>query len=271
MSDAKIPEAVTPAEGSAAPATKLLSEAAAAKTEEKPKEIVTLKGMEIQLLEDGAIIGLPNGMTKTVSLQDFVTLINSSFGKVAEEAGNEVLLPRNCFYFSSTPKTLKLSLYYPEAVQTLQFQVGGPVKLYKIATPNIVVCLEMVIRGSKATVSAAKYFCTDHPLTSLTFKHGLNVDRGSGIYLLPFSNIYEDAKLCTGDNVMPAEMDRKDLRKENWYHDVLFNSPFNNDLGLYAVSGWDSSVESWYQFLQAEATAGRKFPYTKLRGYSPAR
>jgi hypothetical protein len=256
-------------------ASKLLSEAAAVKVEpaveNKPKAMTSIRGMNIQLLEDAAVLELPNGILKTISLQDFVTLVNSSFGRVAEEAGNEVLLPRNCFYFSTTPKSIKLSLYYPEAVQTLQFQSGGPVKYYKVATPNIVICLDLIIRGSKATVSASKYFCTDRPLATFTVRHNTAVDRTVGLYLLPFSNIYDDGKLCTGDNVMPAEMDRKDLRKANWYHDVLFNSPFNNDLGLHAVAGWDMGVEAWYRYLQEEAAAGRKFPYEKLRGYSPVR
>lgn len=247
-------------------------QAAAEKT--AVKEVV-MKGVEFKLLEDAAIVTLPNGTTKTLSLADFYNMLQFAFNKTVEENGSEIQLPKNCTYIRTSSKSMYVTLYYPEGVYDLQYHAGGSRNTYKIPTPNIVVCLILDLSTNpkgklEARVTTAKYFCTDYPVGALRIKHTTNVDHANGLYLLPFSNIYEDAKLCTGDNVMPTVMPRNDLRRLNWHFDVLWSSPFNNDLGLHALSSWEGGVQAWYQHLRDRQVGGHKFPYERLRGYRPA-
>jgi hypothetical protein len=249
--------------------------AAASTTPAATVKDVIMKGVEFKLLEDAAVVTTPNGTSKTISLQDCYNMIAYAFNKAVEENGAEIMLPRNCVYIRSTSKTMYVTLYYPESVQELHFQAGGVSRKYKIPTPNIVICLSLDIAtnpkgDSEARIGVTKYFCTDYPLGALKIKHTTQVDHANGIYLMPFSNVYDDGKLCTGENAMPSVMPRNDLRRINWQFDVLWSSPFNNDLGLNALSGWDAGVQSWYAHLAERLTNGQKFPYDRLRGYRPA-
>lgn len=242
----------------------------AAKAEVK---MVDVKGIEFKLLEDAAIVTMPNGTSKTISLQDFLNMIQGAFNKAVEENGAEIMLPRNCIYLRATSKSIYVTMYHPEGVYDLHFQSGSTDRRYKIPTPNIVICaildLSTNSKGEvEARASTTKYFCTDVDVGALRFKHHTSVSHPDGLYLLPFSNIYDNANLCTGDNVMPTIMPRSDLRRLNWSFDVLWNSPFNNDLGLHGVA-WENSVTSWYQHLAERHSQGLKFPYEKLRGYRP--
>lgn len=248
---------------------------AVAEAPKAPVKEVMMKGVDIKLLEDAAIVTMPNGTSKTISLQDCYNMISFAFQKAVEDNGAEIMLPKNCIYIRTTSKTMYITLYYPEGTYDLHYQYGGTDRKFKIPTPNIVVCLTLDITtnskgDAEARVTSAKYFCTDYPQGAFKVKHSTSVDHNLGLYLLPFSNIYEDAKLCTGENAMPTVMPRNDLRRLNWHFEVLWNSPFNNDLGLHAVRDWESNVQSWYVHLQERHQQGLKFPYEKLRGYRPA-
>jgi hypothetical protein len=277
--ESSTPVSVAPAVGDLVKAAVADNKAAEAKAvAEAPKPAIKdimMKGVEIKLLEDAAIITMPNGTTKTTSLQDFYNMISFAFSKAVEDNGAEIMLPKNCIYLRTTSKSIYVTLFYPEGIYDLHYQYGGRDRKYKIPTPNVVVCLILDITTNpkgeaEARVTNAKYFCTDYPQGAFKIKHSTGVDHGNGLYLLPFSNVYEDGKLCTGENAMPTVMPRGDLRRLNWHFDVLWNSPFNNDLGLHAIGSWDAGVESWYVHLQERQQQGLKFPYDKLRGYRPA-
>lgn len=121
-------------------------------------------------------------------------------------------------------------------------------------------------------VESSRYFCTDLSVGELGGripKNHAGVDVSAGrMYLFPFTNMYDSANMCFGNNAMQVVYPADDLRGLSWYYDMVWASPFNNDLGVKAVAR-SISPEAWYDQLAKAAEDGEAFPYEVLRGYVP--
>jgi hypothetical protein len=73
--------------------------------------------------------------------------------------------------------------------------------------------------------------------------------------------------MCYGGNSMPSHFQDNNLQGLNWYYQFLFESPFNNDLGLRSLKE-EVVAQDWFKTLETAAKNNEPFPYEKLRGYT---
>ena len=176
----------------------------------------------------------------------------------------EYFLPQNTFYFSRGKNIINICCYYPETKRYITYLSNKAERV----VPNIIISLSLKERKEENVVFPwavmdIRYLCTKIPLAELNRKFYTTPESGMG--LLPFTNVYHDARLCFGNNVKPGPFKLPDLRGLHGYYEVLFNAPFNNDLGLAGVgNGYRRDIPAWYGFLAKLAKENKSFPYEEL-------
>ena len=224
-----------------------------------------VSAQEIYLLENCAKVVMSNGVEKYVSYRDLLTVIRA----INDEVDNVVLegfnLPSNVFFFGRGGDNVQVNTYFTSRPTTLKYLDSS----FDIIAPNMILSHSLIRKNGKPDwiVQNTKYLCTDLPVGSLpkTFINGVNYT--NRIFLSPFGNTYGGGEMCYGVNSMPTRFVDNNLKPLEWYYQFLWESPFNNDLGLPGVPGM--SPEQWYKHLAAEAKKGNPFPYAKLSGFTP--
>ncbi len=221
----------------------------------------TARVRNVVLTSDSVVI---KGITdKVISYPDFMQALSKAVmhaDSVSSGAMVSYSLPNNTFKFSVGRDELEVVTYHPECTRNLIYFNST----LSIRVPNIVIShrLKRADSKSKWMVDKVRYFCTDLPSGQL---EGFTFDRVTrGLYLLPLSNTYAEGNMCYGANQMPNGLENN-LRALNWYHDYLWASPFNDDLGIRAVEG--TTPKNWYEGLRACAANNEPFPYSRLRNY----
>lgn len=222
-------------------------------------------------MEDSVEIVLENGLRKMVSYENFMDMLAEATRTLSES--REMIgfnLPSNVFFFAASSREIQISCYYQSAVKPLIYH-GDQIENLNIITPNIIISHKlgsMPNKGDKAwDVKDSRYYCTNKRVGDLPKTFIGSTDRSRGIYLLPMSNTYEDGRMCYGNNQMPRHMADNNLRSLDWYYQYLWETPFNNDLGIKATNS--SGVKRWYHELKAAAEAAEpKFPYESLYGFA---
>jgi hypothetical protein len=183
--------------------------------------------------------------------------------KDVTDKGTIYQLPYGVFYMYASEESIKLSLYYHECVRNINFRGNER----RSVVPNIIISQTLTrdkaVRA-KWRVADTRYYATNKSLLELPRQFiSSSID---GISLLPFTNVYSDARLCYGDNVRVSEITLPDMRPLNWYYEILFTAPFNNDLGIYALKSgkFKDSPAMWFEHLSTRASDGRSFPYENL-------
>jgi hypothetical protein len=213
-----------------------------------------------------------NGMEKYISYEDFLKAIGSSIGDVdSGSSGTPFNLPSNVFFFSVSTSEIRINTYYTSRISTLKFinPRDYKTKTFDILMPNLVLAIVLKAGTTKNSwkVTSSKYFCTDLPVNKLpkTFINQTNsTDR---VYLLPMSNTYREGNMCFGGNSMPINMADNNLRSLDWYYQYLWESPFNCDLGIAALSR-SMEVPAWYDLLKKRVENSEPFPYNLLSGWT---
>jgi hypothetical protein len=225
---------------------------------------------EVKLFEDHVRITLNGGVQKDISLSDFITTLTKASGQAQQQTEfvQDFAMPSNVFFLSVSKETIRISCYYSAANKTIVYGPDGDKKHNKnieITMPNVIISHYMKKVKDQWVIQWSKYFCTD--LTVPQLKPGFidDINPRGHIFLFPMSNTYEDAKMCYGNNSMPSSFPINNLRGLDWYYQYLFESPFNDDLGIKAVRGY--YVNEWYSLLNKCAKEGTSFPYTKLANY----
>lgn len=239
----------------------------AAVAKEPVKELVSVSGITALLLEDCVVLDFGNDFTKTVSYADFVVSLDRLVNKEeADTKGKQYFLAPGLFYMNFTKTHLEVCLYYPECTRQVKYLTHNRVSV----VPNIVITHKLVKRSeTNYSVIDTRYMATNKQLSELPrafLQPGQN-----GLALLPFTNVYSDGRLCYGSNVRISEINLPDLRPLNWYYEVLFISPFNNDLGVPGLTNTARStysVADWFRMLADKAADNAKFPYEFLSGLS---
>ena len=115
-------------------------------------------------------------------------------------------------------------------------------------------------------VTDSKYFATKEPLGSISRTLATS---SSGFSNLPFSNVYDSGSLCFGTAMKISSFTPPDLRGVHSYYQVLFDSAFNNDLGIKALKSGrrQEPVSKWYDYLATLAADKKPFPYKELQIY----
>lgn len=224
--------------------------------------------LPVLMLTDHVEVEVHTGVKKKISYADFKDIINRALNQVESApiiAGT--LLPSNTIFFSQTNNSIFINVYHPGCIREMLYHRDGG-KKRKVVTPNIVMGFEMRKDGEDLIVAKALYFCTDLPVSRLPRNWIGGASHSQGIYELPMSNTYGGGTMCYGSNSMPARFKDNNLRGLDWYFRFLWETPFNDDLGVRAVARLDT-VQGWYNELQKIADEGGNFPYTRLAGYAP--
>lgn len=233
------------------------------------------KAISFDILEDCVRTNYDNGLTKLISLDDFISTLSTVAKNKPLEADYESFsLPPNVFLFNVGSKSIELACYYPECVRDVNFM--NEVK--KRITPNIIIYFKLKKEASKGKNDWAHestiYTCTDLPLSDVPREFINKTKTSARIFLLPFSNMYEDGTMCTGQNHLPKNFKKNDLRSLNWHFEMIWSSPFNYDLGLRALklgsefTDTSSGIKKWFDKLGSLAKKeSPKFPYNELKGY----
>lgn len=234
---------------------------------ENPADFTEVYGVRADMLENSVRIHLANGMTRMISYADYAHTLLSFLDKAQEtREGTVRLLPPNVYLIEESMDRLTLCFYFEETVRNVNFY--GTVKARVV--PNIIINVNLTRgTGSKKNdflYESAYYYATNLPLSRLPATRIRGV--GNGICQLPFTNVYNEGHLCTGQNSLIRDFPNNDLRQTRWFHDMLWASPFNYDLGVYAMRERTAdrpSIEAWYEELARRAAAKEGFPYDRLQ------
>lgn len=234
-----------------------------------PEEtLIDVNGQHVILLEDCVAFMLgdeKSQVEKRITYEDFHAIVSAVVNHRNEHTMEGFQLPSNCFYFGKSGNEIQLSCYYSERIAEIQH--GS--KKHTIKTPNIIISHQLTKHNSKTwrmEASRSRYFCTNAKVGNLPKTFINEVDHSKHVYLMPFPNTYSEGALCFGGNSMPTQFVDNNLRGLDWYYQVLFESPFNNDLGIRALAN-EPSIEGWFSTLATAAKENKPFPYEELRGY----
>ena len=217
--------------------------------------------IDLKITPYGAVFNA-DGAEKVVSYDSLIAMLSSAANTTAGGL-EDLFLPSNVFYFGRSGSNLYLNMYFPEAVKTIQFYD----RKRPSVVPNIILSVPLTKDSGSGDyrVGVVKYFCTDLPVSKLPRQFISSINHANRVFLLPFTNTYDDGHMCTGGNTMPVRLVNGNLRGLDWYYNYLFESPFNEDLGVRATG---MSPSNWYDLLAKTAEAGARFPYEKLRGWT---
>lgn len=199
-------------------------------------------------------------LKKAISLLDFKALIDGLLQVDSKLV--QLALPFNCFTFAKSASEIHLSCYHPERITTIQHidRNSGKTKSYKIPFPNTIVSAKLSIKDNLWNVSGVKYFCTNKKVTQLPEDSLVwERDPAKGIWLMPFPNFYENGHMCYGRNTMPSKYSTN-LRGLDFYYQVIFESAFNDDLGITGTINRYNPT-TWFEKLSKLS----EFPYDELR------
>jgi hypothetical protein len=227
--------------------------------------LTAIEVQDIQIMAECVRVTLTGGIQKVISLEDFRTIFNSMLGTSEETKLDGFNLPANVLYFAKSGSELQVSCYYPSRVAQIRYNSYTK----DIIMPNLIISHSLEKQSDRTwKVKRSRYFCTDYSVGKLPKTFINNVDHANHIFLMPMSNTYAEANMCFGGNSMPHVFAENNLRGLDWYYQYMFESPFNDDLGIIAV-GHSMTPSSWYSFLETLAKENKPFPYEKLLGYKP--
>lgn len=191
--------------------------------------------LDISISTDFTTVTL-NGLTKTVDYWELMKILYSQDIIKKEESIAPIFLPYGTFATAFDKSTLTLSCYYPEAKRTISHRAAsGKAINYTVPFPNTIISFLLskdTIKKSNWKVDGVYYFVTPKSVTQLPVDKIITAkSQIEGIFEMPFTNFYNGGKMCYGGNTMPV-YHTNNLRGLDYYFQVIFNSAFNNDLGI---------------------------------------
>lgn len=226
-------------------------------------EVIKVPGIRVDLLADHVMLHMADGIMRRISYEAFSNFLLTFQGKVEAETekGFNFKLPANTYAIEMTKTGMKVGMYVPGEVREVTYLTSRKPRV----TPNVIVTVLLTgAKEEKWRTSKAFYFCTSLSYQEFSKDIILGPDVSKKISTLPFSNVYQDGQLCFGGNAFPQNFPKGDLRQLRQFYDVLWSSPFNNDLGVRALRNGNFTVESWYENLAKLAADGKPFPYNNL-------
>lgn len=241
------------------------SETLVVEASEASEQLIDAKGQHVILLEECVAVLLGDNTSqieKRITYEDFHSVISTILNRRNEESMEGFNLPSNCFYFAKSASGIQLSCYYAERTAEMRHMD----RKYMVKTPNFIISHTLEKGTGKNWKSTnSKFFCTDAKVGALPKEFIWAPNGNQKIYLSPFPNTYAEGNMCYGGNSMPSQHQDNNLAGLNWYYQFLFESPFNNDLGLRALKD-EIAVDAWFTKLKEVAEKNEPFPYGLLRG-----
>ncbi len=220
--------------------------------------------LNVALFDTHAEIAYGENKMKRVTHEAFQSILNTVLAvpeKTVEIPG--ISPPTNMFFFRQSATQMLISSYYAGGVKDLLYNS----RKMKIAVPNIIVSHTLKKDGEDWLITDTKFLCTDLPPSKLPRTFIQSVDHHARIFLLPMSNTYDDGRMCYGNNQMPMRHKDNNFRGLDYFYRYMWETPFNNDLGIRAIRD-RHDVGSWYNILAQAAKDGKDFPYHELNGYT---
>lgn len=212
--------------------------------------------IDIRLFENHACLKI-DGIEKAISLIDLKGILDEQLNNSSRL--ETIALPPNCFTIAKTANQLEFNCYYPEAIKEIKYKsyYDNVVETYRVPFPNTILYVSLIKSDNKWNLNTLKYFCTNKRVTQLPNDSLISKsDSGEGIFIMPFTNFYEDGRMCYGQNTMVSQFPENNVRGTEWYYQVIFEGTFNDDLGVKGLTT-SKSAKDWYKEL-AEKTS---FPY----------
>lgn len=222
-----------------------------------------VEAIDIQLTGTCAIVTMANGARKYLTVAELTALLEQQVSNDSASTGSVEVYPHGTYLVERTTSSIKIGTYYAEGIRPLKYTRGN----YKaIVAPNIMIFHTLKKTGpGEYSMADTRYFITKSTLGNLPKKIFTGRDSDAGVSGMPFSNCYEDHRMCFGDNCMPMRVTENNFSVLHWYYQFLWETPFNDDLGLRFVKD-PPSVSSWYAHLAELAKEGKPFPYEKVIG-----
>ena len=218
--------------------------------------------LQVEIFEYCAKINI-NGVPKYIALDKLIEVLEQNSGGGNMDSLPGALLPSKTFFFARLAGKIRLSCYYPGEVRPVNY--NGIVR--DSVVPNIIISHELQTYNDAWTVQSSKYFCTPKPVSAMPDKFINARDPSLGVFVLPFTNTYNDGRMCYGGNTMPSGFRGNNLRGLDWYFQYLFETPFNGDLGVSALRV-RANPDDWYARLASLAANDQPFPYNELDGFN---
>jgi len=233
---------------------------------QEPVKTITVEAIKVEMLQNSVRLELTPGLYKVVSYPEFIGLLNANVeaSDTGESQKQEIWLPNGAFYFEKSKNGIRVCCYYPGGIKPIKYLSNSP---FNVVFPNVIISQSLVKSGpTEYLVNDTRYYATRDSLQEIprTF-----ITAENGVSILPFTNVYESGKLCYGSNTKISSYKLPDLRGLHSYYQLLFDAPFNNDLGLTALKPKFRNEEysKWYSHLKKLADQGGTFPYEELRIY----
>lgn len=236
-----------------------------------PKEIIadlrnstpgSVPIITFELFQNYANVKL-DGIEKAISIGDLKSILDKQLDEVTE--GVSLAMPPNCFIFSKSATGIQMNCYFPEVIREIKYRSysSSRTEVYKVPFPNTIIYLNLEKSGDKWSLQTLRYFCTHKRVTALPFDKVISkTDTNQGIFLMPFTNFYNDGRMCFGQNTCISTFPENNLRGVEWLYQVIFDGIFNDDLGINGLTS-NYSAPTFYEKL-SKLTA---FPYNLLKGY----
>lgn len=219
--------------------------------------------LDIRLFSDRAEVSKPgSGISKPVSVKDLVASLSESAQNALNYSRSErIRFPEGTYLTEYAGNVLNVVMYYPQREALVKHYDDGKTSDYLITMPNIVVHLTLKVtnNGAKHEVVGSYFYATEQDVNNLpTVLPG----RIPGVFTnVPFPNFYENFTQCFGRNTLINTVEGGDLRIFKMFYDVIWNSPFNNDLRLYNVKFSMGRYRDWFKKLAEVHEAEKRFPY----------
>lgn len=230
---------------------------------QEEKETVPAEGIQFAILQGGMRVQIGKTV-KMVSLEEGLAALLAHFNKLStESSGKGVTLPPGVFYFEQGPRSLRLATYHPGMVRNVNYRD----RVLPRVTPNVMVAYDLAKEGKFFRThnnTSVRYYSTQQSFMELRKDRLPTIETAK---LLPFSNVYDNATLCTGSNHLPNKFPENDLSALHAWFNVLWDSPFNTDLGVKAAQEpYRGDPSAWFDLLAKEAEKPNPaFPYHLLR------
>lgn len=219
------------------------------------------------IYQDRAILNA-GGLTKEVSIASLISVLTAESPKDLPTIS--AALPSGVFALSITDEDMKINVYKPGGSREIKYKPDSKLHKYVIPFPNMILYYHLTkikgdaVGGAKWQIQTVNYFVTPKTQSQMPSTIISSHNAASGIFLVPFSNFYNTGGLCYGGNTMPMRHG-DNLKGLDYFYDIIFESPFNNDLGVrMTINGARHSVGEFYK----ELSKLTEFPYEELRSSS---
>ena len=228
-----------------------------------------MSNLTATLSTDGYVTVEIGGIRKNISIKDYITVLKSltvSGNSGVDSSGVSTRYPVSVHSVTDTSFGKVVNLYYPECQRTLTHVGVGSKDIY---LPNIMIRVELREISGKTNEFAfgnIRWYATDKSRSMLGTEWPEGYSDSSHIWTLPLPNVFNDSRMCLGQNRLPSVIYLDWTVLDMLYTDVLIGSPFNNDLSIPTAASTSDS-EDWFKKLAKHTETSDSFPYHLLRNY----